>query len=87
MYIPPIFWNSLQIRVISSVISPILKSAFVSIIVVFYLCCLLFCIYNVVIGGLLNFFLKTSVVNMSNNEVIRLYLCSFVPDIALEKCI
>jgi hypothetical protein len=31
--------------------------------------------------------LETSVVNMSNNKVIRLYLCSFAPDIALEKCI
>ena len=36
-------------------------------------------------GGKRNL-LETSVVNMSNNEVITLYLCSFVPDIALEKC-
>jgi hypothetical protein len=38
-------------------------------------------------GGRLKYLLETSVVNMSINEVIRLYLCSFAPDIALEKCI
>jgi hypothetical protein len=36
-------------------------------------------------GGKRNL-LETSVVNMSDNAVIRLYLCSFSLEIALEKC-
>lgn len=38
-------------------------------------------------GGREKFLLETSVVNMSNNKVIRLYLCGFRLEIALEKCL
>ena len=44
------------------------------------------CVGGVVSGGREKYLLETSVVNMSNDEVIRLYLCRFAPDIALEKC-
>lgn len=38
-------------------------------------------------GGREKYLLETSVVNMSNDVVIRLYLCSFSLEIALEKCL
>ena len=38
-------------------------------------------------GGRLKYLLETSVVNMSNKKVIRLYLCRFSLVIALEKCV
>ena len=48
-----------------------------------------FCCLGVVCvsGGRLKYLLETSVVNMSNKKVIRLYLCRFSLVIALEKCV
>ena len=37
------------------------------------------CVGGVVSGGRLKYLLETSVVNMSNKGVIRLYLCRFEP--------
>jgi hypothetical protein len=45
------------------------------------------CLVSVCVsGGREKYLLETSVVNMSDNAVIRLYLCSFSLEIALEKC-
>ena len=57
----------------------------------FLVCIVVFVVFFVCVGGVVSgegekYLLETSVVNMSNNEAITLYLCSFVLEIALEKC-
>ena len=49
--------------------------------------CSLSCCSVCVNGGRGKYLLETSVVNMSDDVEIRLYLCRFAPEIALEKCI